>query len=206
MLSPTFTVCNYLEDCRSDQCKVIPVVVLICSSIIDNDVGQNYLCVFSFSFLEWHGGREGKDSFHSCSPLEVGLLKVCPVLKWFWVTYHRTFLDLISEACSAVYMYHLSMHPFVGALFCFNILAIVNSAARKIGGACIFFVGFPSGAGGACQCRRRKRCGCSSWVWKIPWRRAWQSTPVPCLENPMDRGACGLQSMGSQWVGHDCRD
>ena len=24
-----------------------------------------------------------------------------------------------------------------------------------------------------------------------------------CLENPMDRGACGLQSMGSQRVGHD---
>ena len=24
-----------------------------------------------------------------------------------------------------------------------------------------------------------------------------------CLENPMDRRACGLQSMGSQRVGHD---
>ena len=24
-----------------------------------------------------------------------------------------------------------------------------------------------------------------------------------CLENPMDRGACRLQSMGSQRVGHD---
>ena len=24
-----------------------------------------------------------------------------------------------------------------------------------------------------------------------------------CLENPMDRGACGLQFMGSQKVGHD---
>ena len=24
-----------------------------------------------------------------------------------------------------------------------------------------------------------------------------------CLENPMDRGTCGLQSMGSQGVGHD---
>ena len=25
----------------------------------------------------------------------------------------------------------------------------------------------------------------------------------PCLENPIDRGACGLQFMGSQRVGHD---
>ena len=27
------------------------------------------------------------------------------------------------------------------------------------------------------------------WVGKILWRRAWQSTPVFLLENPMDRGA-----------------
>ena len=30
----------------------------------------------------------------------------------------------------------------------------------------------------ACQCRRHKRCGFNSWVRKIPWRRAWQPTPV----------------------------
>ena len=30
---------------------------------------------------------------------------------------------------------------------------------------------FPGGA-------RRKRCGFDPWVWKIPWRRAWQPTPV----------------------------
>ena len=34
-----------------------------------------------------------------------------------------------------------------------------------------------------CQCRRRKRRkrsnpGLDPWVGKIPWRRAWQSTPV----------------------------
>ena len=41
--------------------------------------------------------------------------------------------------------------------------------------------GFPGGASGqepACQCRRRKRCGFSSWVEKIPWRRTQKSTPV----------------------------
>ena len=26
------------------------------------------------------------------------------------------------------------------------------------------------------------------WVWKVPWRRAWQPTPVFLLGNPMDRG------------------
>ena len=30
----------------------------------------------------------------------------------------------------------------------------------------------------ACQCRSHKRCGFDSWGGKIPWRRAWQSTPV----------------------------
>ena len=37
-----------------------------------------------------------------------------------------------------------------------------------------------------------------SWVRKILWRRDWLPTPVFCLGNPMDRGACRLQSMGSQ--------
>ena len=35
------------------------------------------------------------------------------------------------------------------------------------------------------------------WVGKILWGRAWQPTPVFCLENPMDRGVwqttvCGV--------------
>ena len=29
-----------------------------------------------------------------------------------------------------------------------------------------------------CQCRGHKRCGFYPWVRKIPWRRAWQPTPV----------------------------
>ena len=34
-----------------------------------------------------------------------------------------------------------------------------------------------------------KRCGLNPWVKKIPWRRAWQPTPVFLPENPLDRGA-----------------
>ena len=29
-----------------------------------------------------------------------------------------------------------------------------------------------------CQCRRQKRCSFDPWVGKIPWRKAWQPTPV----------------------------
>ena len=41
--------------------------------------------------------------------------------------------------------------------------------------------GFPGGASGkepTCQCRRHKRHGFDPWVGKVPWRRAWQPTPV----------------------------
>ena len=42
-------------------------------------------------------------------------------------------------------------------------------------------MGFPSGASGKepiHEYRRWKRCGFDPWVRKIPWRRAWQPTPV----------------------------
>ena len=35
-----------------------------------------------------------------------------------------------------------------------------------------------SGKEPACQCRRRKRHRFNPWVREIPWRRAWQPTPV----------------------------
>ena len=51
-----------------------------------------------------------------------------------------------------------------------------------------------------CHCRG---LGFHPWVRKMPWRRKWQPTPVFLPGNPMDRGVGGLQSMGSQRVGHD---
>ena len=60
---------------------------------------------------------------------------------------------------------------------------------------------FPVGTNGkesTCQCRRHKRHGFDSWVGKIPWRKAWQPTPVilawriPWTEEPGR-----LQSIGS---------
>ena len=40
------------------------------------------------------------------------------------------------------------------------------------------FLGGPSGKEPICQCRRHKRNGLAPWIRKIPWRRAWQPTPV----------------------------
>ena len=63
--------------------------------------------------------------------------------------------------------------------------------------------GIPSGAHGegpSCQCRRHKRRGFNPWVGKIPWRRAWESTPV-FFTWIQELGR--LQSIGSQRVGQD---
>ena len=58
-----------------------------------------------------------------------------------------------------------------------------------------------------CQCRRGKRYRFDPWARKIPWRRAWQPTPVFLPgESPGTEVPGGLQSMGSQRVGHDWSD
>ena len=52
----------------------------------------------------------------------------------------------------------------------------------------------------------KNQCGrprLSPWVGKIPWRRAWQPTPVFLPgESPWTEKPGGLQSMGLQRVGH----
>ena len=65
-------------------------------------------------------------------------------------------------------------------------------------------MGFPGGASGRepnCQCRRRRRCGFSPCVGKIPWRKSGSPLQDPCLETPKDGGARGLQSTGPRRVG-----
>ena len=66
--------------------------------------------------------------------------------------------------------------------------------------------GFPGGASGkepTCQCRRRQRCRFDTWVRKIPWRRAWQPTPVFLPgESHGQRSLVGYSSWGHR-VGHD---
>ena len=66
---------------------------------------------------------------------------------------------------------------------------------------------FPGGASGiecACQCRRHRF---DPSVGKIPWRRAWQSTPVFLpREPPRTEKPGGLQSTWSHGVGHDGSD
>ena len=69
--------------------------------------------------------------------------------------------------------------------------------------------GFPGGAAGlkkknTCQCRRYKGFRLDPWVGKVPWRRAWQPTPVFLPgESPWTEEPGRVQTMGSHGVGHD---
>ena len=62
--------------------------------------------------------------------------------------------------------------------------------------------GFPGSASGkepSCQCRRCSRCGFDPWVRKIPWRRAWQPTPVLLPgESHRQRSLAGYSPSGSK--------
>ena len=74
----------------------------------------------------------------------------------------------------------------------------------------IYLDQFPSGSSckeSACKGRRCKRHGFDPYVRKIPWRRAWQPTPVFLpRESSWTEESGWLQSMESQRVGHDWSD
>ena len=61
---------------------------------------------------------------------------------------------------------------------------------------------FPGGASGkepTCQCRRHKRRRFNPWVENVPWKRAWQPTPVFLPgESSWTEGPGGLRSIGLQ--------
>ena len=65
---------------------------------------------------------------------------------------------------------------------------------------------FPGGTHGkepTCQCKKLKRCRFNPWVGKIPWRRAWQPTPILAWRIPWTEEPGGLQFIGSQKAGHN---
>ena len=69
------------------------------------------------------------------------------------------------------------------------------------------FPGSTSGKESAQQCRRHKGHSFNPCIRKIPWRRAWQPTPVFMPgESLWTEEASRLRSIGSQRVGHDWSD
>ena len=62
------------------------------------------------------------------------------------------------------------------------------------------------------QRRRHERRGFDSWVRKVPWKRAWQPTPVllpgesHCQRSLAGYSPRGKESMQSKRAGHGCGD
>ena len=83
--------------------------------------------------------------------------------------------------------------------------ARASASAHTYAHVCVY-MGFPGGARGiesACQWKRCRRRGFDPWVGKIPWRRAWQPTPVFLPRIPWTEEPGGLQPIESQRFGHD---
>ena len=53
----------------------------------------------------------------------------------------------------------------------------------------IFAWNFPGGSDSKSVCLQCKRPGFDPWVWKIPWRRKWQPTPVLLPGKSQGRGS-----------------
>ena len=58
----------------------------------------------------------------------------------------------------------------------------------------------------ACQCRRCKKCRFDPWLRKIPWKRAWQPTPVLLPEESHGLRNLAATSIRSRRVGHNWSD
>ena len=65
------------------------------------------------------------------------------------------------------------------------------------------FPGSTSGKEPVCQCRRCKRCGYDPRIGTIPWRRAWQPTPVFLPGKLHGQRSLGATVHGLQRVPHE---
>ena len=132
---------------------------------------------------------------------------------------HSYFMDTILLLLSQDFNFNYSFCSLWCFLLCHSLFH-QNSAPPPPTPAVFFFFpfwvglfyvgGFPGGAIGkepACQCRRYTTCGFNPWVRKIPWRRAWQPTPVFLPgESHGQRSLEGYSPLGRTRVRYDWSD
>ena len=90
------------------------------------------------------------------------------------VTQSRLFATPWTVAHQIPLPIEFSRQEYWSLLHCRQILYHLNHQ----GSLHIYIYGGASGKEPACQFRRHKRHGLDLWVGKIPWRRAWQPSPV----------------------------
>ena len=80
---------------------------------------------------------------------------------------------LVAGPKPAFSIFFISALLFPWALFAFlyiSAVCVVEISLKSL----LLFPWWLSGKESACQCRRHRRRGFDPWVWKIPWRKAWQ--------------------------------
>ena len=80
-----------------------------------------------------------------------------------------------------IHLKQFSMDGQGTAWECENEIWIKIEQRRTKWSAVMTGVGFPGGVSGketTCQCRSQETCRFDTWVGKMPWRKAWQTTPV----------------------------
>ena len=129
--------------------------------------------IFKNSFSHWWTFGLLPYSFHNelCKTLRELVQKLL-----YQNTWECLFQIIFQSCCSTLYFlwyknfYWIKFSVTFGLnrfLHCFMVLTSIWGAP---GGA--------SGKEPSCQCRRCKRHRFDPWVRKIPWRKAWKSTPV----------------------------
>ena len=131
------------------------------------------------------------------------LLAAQGTLKSFFLQHHNSKVSILQH--SAFFMVQ-PLHPYmatgtttgliIGTFVGKMMSLLFNTRSRFVLG---FPGGFPGGKESTCQCRRHRRCGFDPWVRKIPWRRAWQPTPVLLPGKPhRQRSLAGCSPWGSK--------
>ena len=148
--------------------------------------------------LQWQDS-----SGFAVEPSLEGPLETAPHLTNLWLPFchHCPTLSLCAQNSYSSAPASLNQQMCVETLDCLQTgLGAEDPAVRQLRSEVGEDRGLPwwlSNKESICQCRRR---GFSSWVGKIPWRRAWHPTPVfsSRTEEPD-----GLQTVGSQRVRHN---
>ena len=112
---------------------------------------------------------------------------------WLTITTRNLILNT-KENNEYIYTYTWSTIIYIQDMYRCNLLTLLYTYIR------IYRCGLVAQLVKNLQSRRLRL---DPWIRKIPWRGEWLPTPVFLLENSRDREPGGLQSMGSQRVGHD---
>ena len=105
------------------------------------------------------------------------------LLEWIVIPFSRDLPDHHYNIMQSIFIFLEILHAFTHSSF-HTLLAPGNSDHFIVSIHLPFpkgHMGLPGGTSDkepACQCKRLKRHGFNPWVGKIPWRRAWQLTPI----------------------------